>query len=370
MLTAKTADRLSSKIQATPFLFVLYFISGFTALLYQVAWQRMLGLFSGSDVRSVTIIVASYLLGLGLGNLFSGAISDRLTSRQCIRVYGCCNLGIACFAVASRFLFYDLLFLRLQYLAQSMVVTLGIVLVSLLIPTVLMGISLPMLSKAVNRSAKGAASSIGLLYGFNTLGSGLGTLISGWYIVGTLGYDKTVYLGALFSFTVGVSALILARWFPHLSLLTNQAKVNSRSDWDYDRTFKTWSLLIFLAGFTAISWEIIWFRVLDIALQSNAYTYAHLLAFVLIGSGIGSTIGAKAVDRLQRPKKIFLIIQGIISLYSAIAIWGIGLYWQAHPELRSDEGFINLDNLGAEVLFKYLIIPGVFTVIPSLLMGF
>ena len=143
MLTAKTADRLSSKIQATPFLFVLYFISGFTALLYQVAWQRMLGLFSGSDVRSVTIIVASYLLGLGLGNLFSGAISDRLTSRQCVRVYGCCNLGIACFAVASRFLFYDLLFLRLQYLAQSMVVTLGIVFVSLLIPTVLMGISLP-----------------------------------------------------------------------------------------------------------------------------------------------------------------------------------------------------------------------------------
>ena len=114
MLTAKSAKVATSKIQATPLLFILYFISGFTALLYQVAWQRMLGLFSGSDVRSVTIIVASYLLGLGLGNLLGGSFSDRLTNRKCVMVYGVCNLGIACFAVASRFIFYDLLFLRLQ----------------------------------------------------------------------------------------------------------------------------------------------------------------------------------------------------------------------------------------------------------------
>ena len=372
MSTAKSAKAAATKIQATPLLYILYFISGFTALMYQVAWQRMLGLFSGSDVRSVTIIVASYLLGLGLGNLLSGSVSDRLSDRQCVMVYGCCNLGIASFAVASRFIFYDLLFLRLQYLAQSLVVTLGIVFISLLIPTVLMGISLPMLSKAVNRSVDGAASSIGLLYGCNTLGSGLGTLIAGWYIVGTLGYDKTVYLGAFFSFVVGVSALGLAAGFPNRNLARERShdSLNLKNDRPPDRSFKTWCILIFLAGFTAISWEIVWFRVLDIALQSNAYTYAHLLAFVLISSAIGSTIGAKVVDRLRRPTRVFLFIQGIISLYSAIAIWGIGLYWQAHPNLRSDEGFVNLNNLGAEVLFKYLVIPSVITVLPSLLMGF
>ena len=368
MLTAKTADPATDKIRAIPFLFALYFISGFTALLYQVAWQRMLGLFSGSDVRSVTIIVASYLLGLGLGNLLGGSISDRLTNRKCVMVYGCCNLGIAAFAIASRFIFYDLLFLRLQYLAQSLLVTLGIVLISLLVPTVLMGVSLPMLSKAVNRSAKGAASSIGLLYGFNTLGSGIGTLVSGWYIVGTLGYAKTVYLGATFSFFVGVSALALASRFPN-RIYEDKSNIERLSK-DNDRSLKTWFILIFLAGFTAISWEIIWFRVLDIALQSNAYTYAHLLAFVLIFSAIGSTIGAKTIARIRRPKKVFLIIQGLISLYSAIAIWGIGSYWQAHPNLRSDEGFIDLNNIGAEVLFKYLVIPGVMTIVPSLLMGF
>ncbi len=371
MLSAKTSNTASAKsFQATPFLFALYFISGFTALLYQVAWQRMLGLFSGSDVRSVTIIVASYLLGLGLGNLFGGSISDRLTNRQCVIVYGCCNLGIAGFALASRFIFYDLLFVRLQYLAQSLLVTLGIVFISLLIPTVLMGISLPMLSKAINRSADGAASLISWLYGFNTLGSGLGTLVSGWYIVGTLGYSKTVYLGAIFSFTVGVSALVLASRFPNRSLSQDKSNISLKPCQDDTQSLKSWYLLVFLAGFTAISWEIIWFRVLDIALQSNAYTYAHLLAFVLISSAVGSMIGAKAINYIHRPKKVFLIIQGIIALYSAIAIWSIGLYWQANPSLRSDEGFVSLNNINAEVLFKYLIIPGVITILPSLLMGF
>lgn len=64
-----TSDRASKIL---PFLFLLFFISGFNALLYQVAWQRMLGLFSGSDVRSATIIITSYLLGLGVGNTIGG----------------------------------------------------------------------------------------------------------------------------------------------------------------------------------------------------------------------------------------------------------------------------------------------------------
>lgn len=370
MLTLKTDPSISNRsFRATPLLFLLYFISGFTALLYQVAWQRMLGLFSGSDVRSVTIIVASYLFGLGLGNLLGGSISDRLSSRRCVAVYGCCNLGIATFALASRFIFYDLLFLRLQHLAQSLLVTLGIVFLSLLIPTVLMGISLPMLSKAVNRSAEGAASLIGWLYGFNTLGSGLGTLISGWYIVGTLGYDKTVYLGAALSFLVGISALTLAGRFPRMQPQqpdSNQPALARKKQ----RSLRSWYLLVFLSGFTAISWEIIWFRVLDIALQSNAYTYGHLLAFVLIGSAIGSMVGAKTVAYVRRPKQVFLIIQGAIALYSAIAIWGIGLYWQAHPSLRSGEGFIDPNNINGGILFEYLVVPGIITILPSVLMGF
>jgi spermidine synthase len=361
---------VSKNSWAIAVLFSLFLISGFTALLYQVAWQRMLGLFSGSDVRSVTVVIASYLLGLGLGNLISSRNSDRLNNRQCVQVYGLCNLGIAVFAVFSRFLFYDLLFLRLQYLAQSPFLMLGIVLLSLLIPTTLMGLSLPLLAKAINRGVAKAASRIGWLYGVNTLGSGLGTLVSGWYIVGTFGYEKTVYIGAVFSTCISLTALILSKQFQTQNYsLPSNSNVSVPLDRQH-KSIRQWYLLVFLSGFAAISWEIIWFRVLDIALQSNAYTYAHLLAFVLVSNGLGSLLGAKTVTYIRNPKKVFLLIQGIVAVYSAIAIWLIAYVWQTYPNLRSDIGYIDLNNIDFPLVFKYLIVPSVMMIVPNLLLGF
>ena len=118
MINQRYGDTKSISIAWTmPALLAMFFISGFTALLYQVVWQRMLGLFSGSDVRSVTIVIAAYLLGLGLGNWLGSLWSDRFSSRKAVQLYGFCNLGIALFAVCSRYLFYDLLFERLKPLA-------------------------------------------------------------------------------------------------------------------------------------------------------------------------------------------------------------------------------------------------------------
>jgi spermidine synthase len=370
---AKTVTTATTqKPQVMPVLFTLFFVSGFTALLYQVAWQRMLGLFSGSDVRSVTIIIASYLLGLGIGNIVSSYFSHRLSNRQCVQVYGICNLTIAIFAIASRFLFYDLLFLRLRYLGDNPLLMLGIIFLSLLIPTTLMGLSLPLLSKAISYSVEEAASSIGWLYGINTLGSGLGTFISGWFIVGNLGYEGTVYLGAVFSSFVGLSGLIISRQFsPHLLTIQEENTINYPLQTQKKTIFiKAWYLLVFCSGFAAISWEIIWFRVLDIALQSNAYTYAHLLTFILVGNGLGSLLGAKAVRYIRQPKTVFLLIQGIVALYSTLAIWMTAVYWQTHPELRSDIGYIDINNIDFSVIFKYLILPSVLIVLPSLLLGF
>ncbi|HEY9642584.1 MAG TPA: fused MFS/spermidine synthase, partial [Coleofasciculaceae cyanobacterium] len=286
-------------------LLMLFFISGFTALLYQVVWQRLLGLFSGSDVHSVTIVVASYLLGLGLGSWAAGRLSDRLSRQRAVQTYGLCNLGIAGFAVLSRFLFYDLLFRHFSLLAQSTAWTLLIVFVSLLIPTFLMGVSLPLLSTAISRSADRAAPLVGLLYGVNTLGSGLGTLLGGWYILGTLGYEQTIYGSATLSALVGLVSLGIAWQFDHQALPTPVSTLQPAT-----RAVWIWCVLVFCSGLVAISLEIIWFRVLETVLQSIAYTYAHLLAFILISNALGSVIGAIAVPSIRNPRQVFLWIQG------------------------------------------------------------
>ena len=359
-------------------LFVLFFVSGFTALLYQVVWQRMLGLFSGSDVRSVTIVVASYLLGLGLGSLVGGRLSDRLSRRSAVQAYGICNLGIAVFAIFSRFLFYDLLFRQWSSLAQSTGWTLLIVFVSLLIPTVLMGVSLPLLSKAISDRVDRAAVQIGQLYGVNTLGSGLGTLLGGWYIVGTLGYERTVYFSAVLSALVGLIAWVGAYQFkpdrkpdfkPDDASLAPPIAQTQRNPLEWG--VAEWSLLVFLSGFAAVSLEILWFRVLDTVLQSIAYTYAHLLAFILVSNALGSLIGARVVQSIRNPRQVFLWIQGGVAVYSLLAIWGLSLYWQAHPiDLQSDIGFIDSARIDQTILFRYLVLPLVMMVPPNLLLGF
>lgn len=385
-----------------PVLLGVYFVSGFTALLYQVVWQRVLGLFSGSDVRSVSIVVASYLLGLGIGSWISSRFSDRLGSRRAIQVYGFCNFGIAVFAVSSRFLFYDLLFLRWQSLSHSIALMLLIVFLSLLIPTTLMGLSLPLVSKAISHHASQAALRIGLLYGVNTLGSGAGALISGWYIIGTIGYEWTIYLGAALSTLIGVvslgSAQLFISQFPAtLSAVTEASSVISRSSMRASsatglpsvterspvKSLSTsatisqvhlnlqWPLLVFLSGFMAISLEILWFRILDTVLQSIAYTYAHLLAFILLSNGLGSIAGAAAVHFIAKPRRVFLLIQGAIAAYSVISIWLITFYWQVQPlETRLTGGYIDPSQMNATLLIRYVVLPLVMLVPPNFLMGF
>jgi predicted membrane-bound spermidine synthase len=233
----------------------------------------------------------------------------------------------------------------------------------------LMGLSLPLLSKAISRRAQQAASRIGLLYGVNTLGSGLGALVSGWYIIGTLGYEGTVYFGAILNALVGLVALGSAYQFKRDRYLQNPATISPPLQSRLS-SVKGWCFLVFISGFIAISLEIIWFRVLDIALQSNAYTYAHLLAFILIGNALGSLLGATTVRLIRQPRLIFLSIQGIVTAYSALSIWAIALYWQSHPELRADIGYIDPKNISTAIAFKYLVLPVAMMILPNLLLGF
>ena len=139
------------------FLYLLFGLSGFTALVYQIAWQRMLGFFGGADSISATITVGAFLLGLGLGNLLAGTFADRLSDRGAIYGFAVCEMGIAVFAVASKFLLYDFLFNYLTVIADSRWLVFLVAFLGLLVPTMLMGFSLPLLARAVVRSIRTAS---------------------------------------------------------------------------------------------------------------------------------------------------------------------------------------------------------------------
>lgn len=154
-----------------PALFVLFFLSGAAALIYQTAWHRLLGLFAGADTIAAALIVGAFLLGLGIGSLVAGFYADRLSRRASLVAFAICEVGIAAFALISPWLYYDVIYRELLPLSSSRAVIFAIVFASLLWPTFLMGCSLPFLSKAVVSQISGSAKLIGWLYGLNTLGA-------------------------------------------------------------------------------------------------------------------------------------------------------------------------------------------------------
>src|SRR5437763_8382608 len=188
--------------------FVVFFASGFAALLYQVIWQRLLVFFSGADVYSVTLIVATFMAGLGLGNLVGGYVADRLSRRANLLMFIAAELAILVFGLLSKGFFYDFLYTRHPELAQSSWLLWIVLFCSLLWPTFFMGVSLPLLAKALTRDLGEAAPTIGRLYGINTLGAATGALVTTWIFLPQLGLEQALKVGAALNFACA-TALVL-----------------------------------------------------------------------------------------------------------------------------------------------------------------
>jgi spermidine synthase len=304
-----------------PSLYLLFGLSGFSALVYQIAWQRMLGFFGGSDSISATTTVGAFLLGLGLGSLLAGTFADRLSDRGAIFGFAACEMGIAAFAVVSKFLLYDFLFGYLTVIADSRWLVFLVAFLALLVPTILMGFSLPLLARAVVSSIWSASKQIGWLYGVNTMGAGIGAFTAGFFMVGNMGYEATLNVTALLNTLVGVGALILASSFHTGESTANLPVVSCARVTAVPARVWQWSFLVFVSGFIIISLEIVWFRVIGNLLQSTAYNFALVLGCFLIGDALGIIAGAYTSQRITSPYRFFLWLQGVVTLYAITALW-------------------------------------------------
>jgi spermidine synthase len=298
---------------------ILFFISGFCALAYQVTYQRLLGLFAGSDSISVAIVVGAFLLGLGLGSLLAGAFVDRLSRRAVIFAFALCEFAIAAFAMASKVFFYDFLFRRMVELSDDRWLVFLIVFLALLMPTLLMGFSLPLLSRNVARAIDTASEKVSRLFAINTFGAAVGAFVAGFILIRTVGYEMTNYLAAVLNVAVGASALLVSWMSPvdHAVFVKSEAPRVTESV----NVVAEWCVLVFLSGFLAISLEIIWFRVISIALLSTPYMFAIVIGMLLFGEAIGIFIGSVIVGSIENPRKLFCMLQGGIILVAITTMW-------------------------------------------------
>ncbi|HKQ59803.1 MAG TPA: fused MFS/spermidine synthase, partial [Candidatus Polarisedimenticolaceae bacterium] len=322
--------------------FLLFFLSGACGLVYEVVWARMLVPVFGTSVQAVATVLAAFMAGLGLGAWSLGRLADR--TANALRLYAALELGIGLFALAFPLLLsrldgvYTLLYRALGGHPGAFVVArfaLGFLL--LLVPTTLMGATLPVLGRAVVGELGRVGRRLGALYAVNTWGAALGCFAAAFLLMERIGVRGTGWAAAgLNLFVAGGAFLLSRRRPPRVTAAPSRGAVAAG---DPVRRAVFWGFA--LSGFAALGYEVVWTRLLSVALRlTTAQSLSTMLVAFLIGLAAGGAYGARRVDRWRDPASAFGLGQlvlgwlGIVSLalFAAVpaalaALSGLSSWW-------------------------------------------
>lgn len=352
-----------------------FFLSGCAALVYQVSWQRILALHSGVGIYSVAMIVAAFMAGLGWGSWVGGVLSPRLQPRAALRTFGLLELGIALFGAASRWLYYDL-YPRSPFLLDSPWRAGLLHFAALLLPTAAMGMSLPFLTRGLIDRPESAARRLGFFYGVNVVGAGLGALATPWWLVRSLGLSGAVMVAAGANAAAGILAVLASLGMGHTASASSPTLGEAdRPRHEPARPFALWLALYATSGFCALALEILWFRIVDVAVKSTSFAFGTVLSLYLLSYGTGSLVASAVASRIQRPLRTFLALQCAIVVAAALPL--VLLRFGAWPFHAWYVDYWRTGQFGFGWSFDwtaitrlYLLLPLMLYGLPTFLMGF
>jgi spermidine synthase len=277
---------------------VLFFLSGATGLIYELLWVRVLYQSFGSTIQSVTTVVAAYMGGLGLGAWLFGRRVDR-TPRPAV-LYGWLEIAIGIFGILSPLV---LGLAHWVYIGTagalalggtaSVALRFGLAALVLLIPTTLMGGTLPVLTRALTGEDRGLLKpSLGRLYGLNTLGAMTGTALAGFLLIEFVGVRASLWATAAINLAIGVAAIFLGREqsVPDPGRQPGEERIQPTTP-DHLKTLAL--VLLGVTAFASLLNEIAWTRVLIMIVGGSTYAFTLILFVFLLGIGLGSIIVAR-----------------------------------------------------------------------------
>lgn len=350
----------------------MMFVSGAAALIYQVVWQRVLTLYYGVGFESIAIVVSVFMFGLGCGGLVGGWFTERI--RTSVLSYLAVEVTIGIFGVLS------LTFLGWLGALTAGAPPLVVALCSfafLAVPTFLMGATLPIVITVFSRVEPGLLAGLSFFYFLNTLGAAVGAFFASYIAISFFGLDGAVYLAAAMNLSLGVLVLLV----PAGRSLARATVAGTDSGVRLPVVYAA----IFVAGFLAIGYQIVWMRLSGVMLKDSPYAFATTLGVYLLGLALGSAwLQSRAhALTLDRRKSLFFLLNFLIAcavlgtvvlfkVAAPIAPLRPALEWLAqHMVLPLFPGMPGAADLGASVstLLATIAVPTVLMGIPVLLMG-
>jgi spermidine synthase len=362
---AAAARRSAQRVTALAL--ALFFLSGASSLIYEVAWVRLLSLAFGVSVYAVSTVLSVFMGGLALGSWLYGRRATRspriaalaqLDVHPALLLYAALQAGIGVYALLTPALFSGLTGLyawvgRGAALGPTSAAILRIALaaLALLVPTVLMGGTLPALSQFLAREPAARGRTIGNLYAINTLGAVLGTLAAGLLLIRFVGTSAAIYAAALIDLLVAAAAIWWLRGMylepqPGLAPAAERAGAARPSSRKGKRAAthsqpgdisavqaaapssapnaRQRRLILAgygLSGFAALGYQVVWTRLLAIFTLNAVFSFTIMLATFLAGLALGSALMSRRIDRVQRPLALFGALQLAIGLCGVLVLF-------------------------------------------------
>ncbi|MCY4029132.1 MAG: fused MFS/spermidine synthase [Acidobacteria bacterium] len=291
----------------------LFFLSGAAGLVYEVVWLRLLVLVFGSAHFAVTAVLTAFMAGIGLGALIVGRRVDR-TNWHPLALYGVLEIGIGVSALAVPPLIDGI-----RPLVASLPIAVGttfyvgslvrflLSLVVLIVPTMLLGGTLPVLGRLVRDAEGGAGRGVATLYAVNVAGAVLGVLATGFVLLPLAGAALTGAAAAAANVALGVAALAASRVWRLEASAAERGAPHAPDPGPFPR------LVVGAAGAIAMTYEVAWSRLLGLVLGSSVYAFTVMLATFLAGLAAGAALGSRWAAEGAEPRAALRRLGAVIA---------------------------------------------------------
>jgi spermidine synthase len=339
----------------------IFILSGAAGLIYEVVWARQLVLVFGNTTQAVSAILTGFFGGIAIGSVIGGRIADR--AKRALRMYGLLELILVVIVLLTPTTFrllHDVYRGAFQSLESSptilALIRFGLSLLALGPATILMGATLPTLTRHLSRDPASLSTSFGRLYAANTLGAILGTIAAGFILIELLGLTGTLLVGAACSAVAGISALVLD--IRRGASLPTEASTTSLAESPAvgPRPRVRLALIVaYVSGLTSLGYQVLWTRLLASGTGDSTYVFTTILTVFLIGLAIGAVVFNLARTRIRTINLLALgqVLIALLVLFGMILITNRGV-----------TGLLHLTtNFGS--LFSNFAVPVLFIVLPA-----